>query len=122
VVLALPYSTTHERTNPLKPRIWKSAVETQQQLLELGFQTCVIGGIAVQRSGEPRVTKDVDFTLLSGFGNERPIVKKILRYFDPELKTRKNLQFILGISLGGLPFEETSLLAPRSGRLLNPGA
>ena len=127
--------------NPLKPRIWKSAVETQQQLLELGFQTCVIGGIAVQRWGEPRVTKDVDFTLLCGFGNERRIVSEILRHFDPrvedaeEFAIRARVLLVedsrgtpLDISLGALPYEEnviaraTPWQAPKSGSLITCSA
>ena len=32
------------------------------------WQFCFIGGIAVQRWGEPRFTADADLTLLTGFG------------------------------------------------------
>jgi hypothetical protein len=31
-----------------------------------GFRFCFIGGLAVQRWGEPRETVDVDMTLLTG--------------------------------------------------------
>lgn len=144
MVLAFPYSSTLERTklvNPLKPRIWKSAVETQRQLKELGFESCVIGGIAVQRWGEPRVTKDVDFTLLCGFGSERQVVKSILEHFEPRIEDAEEFAIHarvilvedsrgtpLDISLGALPYEEnviaraTPWQAPSSGSLITCGA
>jgi hypothetical protein len=34
------------------------------------WRFCFIGGIAVQRWGEPRETVDVDLTVISGFGDE----------------------------------------------------
>lgn len=43
-----------------------------------GWQSCFIGGVAVQRWGEPRVTRDIDLTLLTGFGNEAPFIEKLL--------------------------------------------
>lgn len=33
-----------------------------------GWRSCVIGGFAVQHWGEPRMTMDVDISLLTGFG------------------------------------------------------
>jgi hypothetical protein len=33
-----------------------------------GWLSCFIGGIAVQRWSQARVTRDVDLTLLTGFG------------------------------------------------------
>jgi hypothetical protein len=39
-----------------------------------GWRACFVGGIAVQRWGEPRVTRDVDLTLLTGFGSEDDFV------------------------------------------------
>ena len=35
---------------------------------------CFIGGLAVQHWGEPRLTGDVDATVWTEFGNERPVV------------------------------------------------
>jgi hypothetical protein len=35
-----------------------------------GWRYCFIGGLAVQRWGEPRETVDVDLTLLTGFRDE----------------------------------------------------
>ena len=84
-----------------------------------GWNSCVIGGLAVLRWGEPRVTRDVDLTLLTGFGTEESFVRVLLaeypaRVADPIPFARKNrvllLQTVGGvgidISLGALPFEE----------------
>jgi hypothetical protein len=50
------------------------AREVQTFLDARKWRSCVIGGIAVQRWGEPRLTRDVDVTLLTGIGGEVPFV------------------------------------------------
>jgi hypothetical protein len=37
------------------------------------FRACIIGGLAVQRWGEPRLTRDVDLTVMAKIGNDEPI-------------------------------------------------
>ena len=84
-----------------------------------GWRSCFIGGIAVQRWGEPRVTRDVDLTLLAGFGGEDPIIDALLgawpaRIADAREFARRHRVVLLGtlagvgidVSLGALPFEE----------------
>jgi NADPH:quinone reductase-like Zn-dependent oxidoreductase len=44
------------------------AIEIQNLFLSRGWNFCFIGGLVVQHWGEPRVTMDVDLTLLTGFG------------------------------------------------------
>ncbi|HEY5913941.1 MAG TPA: nucleotidyltransferase [Verrucomicrobiae bacterium] len=94
------------------------ARQVQEFLDSRGWSSCVIGGIAVQRWGEPRLTRDVDVTLLTGFGDEERFVDEILRRFDsriPEgrvfglehrvllLATQDGTE--IDLALGGLPFE-----------------
>ncbi len=87
-----------------------------------GWKSCVIGGIAVQRWGEPRVTRYVDLTLLTGFGREDPFIHALLtqyaaRIADPVSFARKNRVLLLqtpegvGIDVvfGALPFEELAI-------------
>jgi hypothetical protein len=50
-----------------------------------GWQYCFIGGLALQRWGEPRETIDVDLTLLTGFGGEETFVRELLRHFEPRI-------------------------------------
>ena len=45
------------------------------------WKFCVIGGLVVQRWGEPRLTQDADLTLLTGFGDEESFVDALLAHF-----------------------------------------
>ena len=55
-----------------------------------GWRSCVIGGFAVQHWGEPRMTMDVDLSLLTGFGEEEAFVDEFLRHYDGRLPDAKN--------------------------------
>jgi hypothetical protein len=98
-------------------------LETARQLQEFcdiqSWRSCIIGGVAVQRWGEPRVTRDVDLSLLTGFGNEDSFVDLLLSHYAPRignprefalrnrvilLKTRDGVG--IDVSLAALPFEE----------------
>ncbi len=58
-----------------------SLFQVAQQLQRLcearQWRYCFIGGVALQRWGEPRVTQDVDMTLLTGFGGEEEYVRAL---------------------------------------------
>jgi hypothetical protein len=99
--------------------VLKAAVEVNDKLISLGYRFCIIGGLALQRWGEPRMTIDIDVTVLSGFGNESAVVEKLLLEFTARiddvvgfaqqnrialLKTDDNIG--IDVSLGALPFEE----------------
>src|SRR5690349_13676146 len=58
-----------------------AALEVEAFCKEMGFRHCIIGGVALHRWGEPRQTKDVDLTVLTGFGGEEPIVDSFLQRF-----------------------------------------
>lgn len=53
----------------------------------------IIGGIAVQRWGQPRLTRDVDVTILLPAGKEEPVLREILRSFPGRVEDA--LQFAL---------------------------
>ena len=65
--------------------LWDSAVELQGFLESCQFQFCFIGGIAIQRWGEPRVTDDMDVTIIAGFGDESPLIQSILKRYQPRI-------------------------------------
>ena len=94
-----------------------------QVLLEgQGWDFCFIGGLAIQRWSEPRLTKDMDLTLITGFGDEEPFVDFLLAHYTPRRTDAREfaltyrvllLQTASGIgidiALAGLPFEETAV-------------
>jgi hypothetical protein len=83
-----------------------------------GWKCCVIGGLAVQRWGEPRQTRDVDLTLLAGLGGEEGFVDPILEHYRARFPDARRFALerrvllvetaagiALDISLGALPYE-----------------
>jgi hypothetical protein len=97
--------------------------ETARRLQEFcdgqGWRSCFIGGVAVQRWGEPRVTRDVDLSLLTGFGLEDPFIDALIAQYPARIDgaaqfARRNRVLLLktphgvgiDISLAALPFEE----------------
>lgn len=83
------------------------------------WEFCIIGGLAVQRWGEPRTTLDVDITLLTGWGEEEVFVDPLFEQFEarvPDARDIANQYRVLlirasngspvDISLGAVPFEE----------------
>lgn len=98
----------------------RAAAALQAVFIEEAWRFCFIGGLAVQRWGEPRETIDVDATLLTGLGHEERFIHGLLRRFEPRVadaaafaRSRRVLLLRaasgvgLDIALGGLPFEET---------------
>ncbi len=59
-----------------------AAVEILDWLRAGGWESCLIGGMAVQRWGEPRLTQDVDVTVLVGPGLEPAFVDATLAGFS----------------------------------------
>jgi hypothetical protein len=99
--------------------VYAAALELQAFCGERGWRFCFIGGIAVQRWGEPRLTVDADLTLLTGFGKEEPYVDALLAGFRArvdgarEFALRRRVLLLqaansvaLDVSLGGIALEE----------------
>ena len=57
------------------------ADELQSFCQARGWRFCFIGGIALQRWGEPRLTGDVDLTILTGFGGEAGYIEDLCGAF-----------------------------------------
>ncbi len=101
--------------NPL----FTAALELERFFAARSWRFCFIGGLAVQRWGEPRLTLDVDCTLLTGFGQEERYVDELLAAFvgrgdrprefalaNRVLLLRGSSHVPLDIALGAMPFEE----------------
>jgi len=82
----------------------------------LHWRTCL------QRWGEPRVTQDVDLTLLTGFGNEDAYIRTVLQKFNARIENadafalrnrvlllQSNTGIGIDIALGALDFEERAV-------------
>ena len=100
-------------------RLFETARGVQTFCDRQGWRSCFIGGLAVQRWGEPRVTRYVDLALLTGFGNEMPFIATLTAGYPARvpdavafalrnrvllLKTTEGVG--IDVSLGELPFEE----------------
>lgn len=79
---------------------------------------CFIGGLAVQRWGEPRVTRDVDVSLFTGFERDEQVVDGLLGRFAPRVPDARNFALAnrvvllfgagnvpIDVGLSGFPFE-----------------
>ena len=99
--------------------LFRLANEVQTFCHDRGWRFCFIGGIALQRWGEPRLTGDVDLTILTGFGGESAYIDETCRRFPgripdaAEFALRSRVLLLqsehgipIDISLGALPFEE----------------
>ena len=56
----------------------EAAVELLEFLETLGRRSCLIGGMVVASWGEPRVTRNVDATVLTRFGEEASLLAAVL--------------------------------------------
>lgn len=65
--------------------LWDSAAELHGFLESCKFEFCFIGGIAIQRWGESRVTDDMDVTVITGFGMESPVIQLVLQSYQARI-------------------------------------
>ncbi|MEW6746330.1 MAG: nucleotidyl transferase AbiEii/AbiGii toxin family protein [Planctomycetota bacterium] len=100
-----------------------AAAKVQAFIRQHGWRFCFIGGVAVQRWGEPRFTRDIDLTLLTGFGDEEEFIDTLLQELTPRrpdarefalrhrvllAQTREGVD--VDVALGALPFEERTIV------------
>ena len=99
--------------------LFQAALEVQGFMQRQQWRFCIIGGLAVLRWGEPRLTQDVDLSVFAGFGSEEPFIAALLEAFPARipdaarfalhnrvLLLKTSLGVAADISLAGLPFEE----------------
>jgi hypothetical protein len=112
----------------------ESARQLQDFCDRQGWRSCFIGGIAVLRWGEARLTRDIDLNVLTRFGGEDRIIDVLMANYAArlpdarEFALRSRILLIttttgtgIDVSLGALLFEGNS---DRSGNSLcfRPGA
>ena len=102
--------------------IFRAAGEIQGFCVERGWSFCFIGGLAVQRWGEPRFTQDVDVTILTGFGGEELFVDQLVSAFPVRIDDAREFalrhrvlllsssrRVPIDLALGAMPFEEAAV-------------
>jgi hypothetical protein len=65
---------------------FEAAWQLHRFLTERGIPYVIIGGVAVQRWGEPRLTIDIDLAILLPPGGEERPLREIAAAFPPRLK------------------------------------
>lgn len=103
-------------------QILEAAVEVEHVVRVARFPFCFIGGVAVQRWGQPRMTADIDLTVVTGFGDEERYVDVLLASLRGRLAEarpfalrHRTLLLVatngvhVDVSLGAMPFEERSV-------------
>lgn len=85
----------------------------------MGFEFCFIGGLAVQHWGEPRQTNDVNATIWTEFGNERPVIQRLMEQLPGRIEHADQFALVnrvllvqeasgvdVDISLAAFPYEQ----------------
>jgi hypothetical protein len=95
--------------------------ELREFLERRKWSYCLIGGLAANRWGEPRFTRDIDIVVFSGIGDEEKYVDAMLAEFAPRpgirdmrgfalqnrvLLLQSNSGVPIDVSLGALEFED----------------
>ena len=105
--------------------LFQAAADVQRICQSQRWQFCFIGGLALQRWGEPRETVDVDISLFTGFGEVDRYNEVLLKHFAPRISDaaafakesrvlliRSSNGVGINVSLAALPYE--ALLIQRS--------
>jgi hypothetical protein len=66
--------------------IFEAALSAQDACLAIELPHCVIGGLAVQRWGEPRFTADADFSVLVKQGAESDAIQGLLKQLSARIE------------------------------------
>ena len=98
--------------------LFREAHALQHDLNSRGWAFCFIGGIALQHWGEPRVTRDLDLSLFTGFGGEAAVVDALLQRYEGRVADTRGFALThrvlllrtaggvdVDVALAALPFE-----------------
>ena len=97
----------------------QAADQLQSFLLGHDWPFCFIGGLAVIRWGDPRLTRDIDVSLLTGFGREREFASILAKRYRTRISDAVDFAvqrrvlllesddgYGIDIAFAALPFEE----------------
>jgi hypothetical protein len=105
----------------------KAAAEVQKFFARKPWKYCFIGGLAVQKWGQVRITQDIDLTVFTGFGDEGRLIDELLKSFRPRIPHARafaiqNRVLLLltsdgigiDISCGAFPFEASAVVRAKN--------
>ena len=112
----------------------QAGARVQTRLAARGLRFCFIGGISNFRWGTPRLTSDLDLTVLTGFGGEERVIATLLEDLAPRIENATDFALrhrvlllrtmdgiAVDVALGAMPFEEATILRSTEAELA-PGA
>ena len=110
---------TKSKNQKILDPLFIAGLEFQDTIKKNNWSFCFIGGLAVIRWGEIRITQDVDICLLCGFGNEEKYIKTLLEIYNSRISDAYNFALTnrvlllyasngvsIDIALSGLTFEK----------------
>ena len=102
--------------------LFQAGARVQQIFERDEWKFCFIGGVANFRWGTPRLTNDLDLTLLTGFGGEPAYTAALLAEFESRISDAAEFAlrnrvlllrtpdgFGLDVALGAMPFEASTI-------------
>jgi len=102
--------------------LFHAAADLEAFLIERRWKYCFIGGIALQRWGQPRLTNDIDLTILAGFTDEAGYVDALLQQYDARVPGGREFALAhrvlllqspdgipIDVALGGIDFEQRAV-------------
>lgn len=91
------------------PVLAATAAEVLDVLDRAGQRACLIGGLVVNRWGQPRGTADVDFSVLAPYGDENAVLDLLLLHFRPRRRDAREFAMLHRVLLletaGGVPVD-----------------
>jgi hypothetical protein len=89
--------------------LFQVAEQLDEALADRGWLYCFIGGIALQRWGQPRLTTDIDVTVLTGIGSEISYIDELLSLYSGRLPNTRDFalkhRVLLLVSEEGIPID-----------------
>ena len=87
----------------------RAAREVQESLEQIGLPFCFIGGLANLHWGEPRLTQDIDVTVVVKLGEEEQTIDQLLSRIPPRFSDAREFalesRVLLLQSQGGVPVD-----------------
>ena len=102
--------------------LFQAGARVQEIFERHEWKFCFIGGVANFRWGTPRLTNDLDLTLLTGFGGEEVFAALLLAEFESRIADAAEFAmqnrvlllrtpdgFGIAVALGAMPFEASTI-------------